>query len=112
MARKTYSEEFRRDAVALYRDTPGATVVGIAADLGISYPTLTGWLKTAGVTVRKPGTATGTSGPTTPASETSEQEATRLRAEVAQLRGEKTKLEAERDILRSAAKYFAGETRW
>jgi len=26
MARKTYSEEFRRDAVELYRSTPGATV--------------------------------------------------------------------------------------
>ncbi len=35
VARKTYSEEFRRDAVELYRTTPGATVVGIAADLGI-----------------------------------------------------------------------------
>lgn len=112
MARKTYSEEFRRDAVALYRDTPGATVAGIAADLGISHPTLTGWLKTAGITVRKPGAATGTSGPASPAGETPEQEAARLRAEVQQLRAEKAKLETERDILRSAAKYFAGETRW
>ncbi|WP_157936851.1 hypothetical protein [Geodermatophilus chilensis] len=30
--RKTYSEEFRRDAVELYRSTPGANVVGDAAD--------------------------------------------------------------------------------
>lgn len=28
MAKKNYTEEFRRDAVELYRDTDGATVVG------------------------------------------------------------------------------------
>ncbi len=49
MARKTYSEEFRRDAVELYRSTPGATVVGIAGDLGIMDGTLSAWLKAAGV---------------------------------------------------------------
>jgi transposase len=49
VARKTYSEEFRRDAVELYRATPGATVVGIAADLGIMDTTLSSWLKAAGV---------------------------------------------------------------
>ena len=36
MARKNYSEEFRRQAVDLYQSTPGATLRGIAADLGIS----------------------------------------------------------------------------
>jgi transposase-like protein len=49
VARKTYSEEFRRDAVELYRSTPGATVVGIAADLGIMDTTLSAWLKAAGL---------------------------------------------------------------
>ena len=34
MARKNYSEEFRRRAVDLYESTPGATVRGIAEDLG------------------------------------------------------------------------------
>ena len=48
VARKTYSEEFRRDAVELYRSTPGATVVGIAADLGIMDTTLSAWLKAPG----------------------------------------------------------------
>ena len=47
-----------------------------------------------------------------PGAETAEQELTRLRAEVWELRAEKTKLATERDILRSAAKYFAGETNW
>jgi len=47
MARKTYSEEFRRDAVEVYRSTPGATVVGIAGDLGIMDSTLSTWLQVA-----------------------------------------------------------------
>jgi len=33
MARKNYSEEFRRQAVDLYESTPGATVRGIAEDV-------------------------------------------------------------------------------
>jgi transposase len=109
VARKTYSEEFRRDAVELYRSTPGATVVGIAADLGIMDSTLSAWLKAAGVGVhRRPG---GRSGPP-PDGETPEQELARLRARVSELEADARKLNSERDILRAAAKYFAGETRW
>jgi transposase len=44
--------------------------------------------------------------------ETPEHELTRLRAENKALRAEQAKLGTERDILRSAAKYFAGETNW
>jgi transposase len=36
----------------------------------------------------------------------------RLRAENQALRADKNRLSTERDILRSAAKYFAGETNW
>jgi transposase len=35
-----------------------------------------------------------------------------LRARLAALEAETTLLATERDILRQAAKYFAGETRW
>lgn len=35
MARKNCSDKFRRQAVELYESTPGATVRGIAEDLGI-----------------------------------------------------------------------------
>src|SRR3954469_22935048 len=44
MARKNYTQEFRRQAVDLYRSTPGATLRGIAADLGISRQTLQVWV--------------------------------------------------------------------
>jgi len=44
--------------------------------------------------------------------QTPEQELAQLRAEVSQLRADKTRMATERDILRSAAKYFAGETHW
>ena len=44
--------------------------------------------------------------------ESAEQELARLRAQVKDLQAEKTRLATERDILRSAAKYFAGETNW
>ena len=48
MARKNYSEEFRRQAVDLYESTPGATVRGIAEDLGIVRGTLRHWLQAYG----------------------------------------------------------------
>ena len=70
VARKTYSEEFRRDAVELYRSTPGATVVGIAGDLGIMDSTLSGWLHP------RPGRGS----PPTPDGETPAAELARLRA--------------------------------
>jgi transposase len=108
MARKNYSEEFRRDAVELYRVTEGATVAQIAADLGIAHGSLSAWLRAAGVAIRKRGHTVAPPGPP----ETSDQEATRLRARVRELEAESVKLNTERDILRAAAKYFAGETNW
>ena len=44
MACKNYTQEFRRQAVDLYRSTPGATLRGVAADLGISRHTLQVWV--------------------------------------------------------------------
>lgn len=108
MARKYYSEEFRRDAVELYRVTEGATVAQIAADLGIAHGSLSAWLTGAGVAIRKRGHTAAPPGP----DETPEQEASRLRARVRELEAESVKLNTERDILRAAAKYFAGETNW
>lgn len=110
MARKNYPDEFKRDAVALYGDTEGATITAIAAELGVSEATLSAWCKAAGVPIRhcKPASVTEPA----PGVQTLEQELVGLRAENKALRAGQTKLGIERDILRSAAKYFAGETNW
>ena len=110
MARKNYPDEFKRDAVALYRDTEGATITAIAAELGVSEATLSAWCKAQGVPIRHRRSASAAQAGS--GAETPEQELARLRAENGTLRAEKTKLSTERDILRSAAKYFAGETNW
>ncbi|MGJ6127197.1 IS3 family transposase [Mycolicibacterium sp. Y3] len=104
MARKNYPDEFKRDAVALYRDTEGATITQIADELGISGVTLSAWRKAAGVPIRHRNPTTGAA-PVSSA-ETADQELARRRAEVGQLRADKTRLSIERDILLSAAKYF------
>ena len=109
MARKNYTDEFRQRAVDLYESTPGATLKGIAADLGISRGALREW-------VEKHGSGTTTAGTAAPpAAGRAESQAARiarLEAELAESKAEKLKLETERDILRQAAKYFAGEANW
>ncbi|WP_278265254.1 hypothetical protein [Nocardia sp. AG03] len=54
MYKDHYIDEFRRGTVALYRDDADATVVVIAADLGISHSSLTACLNMGGVPIRKP----------------------------------------------------------
>jgi transposase len=122
MARKNYSEEFRRQAVDLYESTPGATVRGIAADLGVVRGTLRHWLEVYGTGKKTAADGTLTTSPlqtkpsarsaAAPADETPEQRIARLEARVAELEVTEQKLSTEREILQRAAKYFAGETRW
>ena len=99
MPKNTYTDEFKADAVRLCEDTEGASFTSIGEDLGISRATLKNWVYAA----RK---ARGVQ-----PSRTAE-ELLRLRKEVQHLRSETQKLSTERDILRKAAKYFAGETTW
>lgn len=123
MARKNYSEEFRRQAVDLYESTPGATVRGIAEDLGIVRGTLRQWLQVYGTGKKTAADGTLTSSPlhsqpastsslAGPVDETPQQRIARLEARVAELEVNEKKLTTEREILQRAAKYFAGETRW
>lgn len=106
MANKHYPVEFKADAVALYRSRPGATIASIADDLGVNRETLRSWVRldderrgAAGPRPARPGAVAGE------APGTVEQENAELRRRVREL-------EEERDILRKAARYFAGETRW
>ncbi|MEU4806328.1 transposase [Actinosynnema sp. NPDC023587] len=72
----------------------------MADDLGINHETLRNWIRLDDAQ------HTGTSA-TTPASMSASSE-----DENAALRRRIRESEEERDILRKAAKYFAGETRW
>jgi len=88
----------------------GTTITVIAADLGVGEATLSARCKAVGVLIRY---RRSRSAPVpAPGLETSEQELARLRAGNEALRATEARLATERDILRSAAKYFAGETNW
>jgi transposase len=103
MVNKHYPAQFKADAVALFRSRPGATIASIADDLGINRETLRSWVRADD---RQRGTGrpsrAAAAGPA-PAS---------VEGENAELRRRVRELEEERDILRKAARYFAGETRW
>ncbi|MGD9637333.1 MAG: transposase [Pirellulales bacterium] len=86
-----YPEEFRREAVALYRSSDRSRVE-VAKSLGISDGSLAAWVKEVEA-AEQPG-----------ALDASE------RAELARLRKENADLKLDREILRKAAAYFARET--
>jgi len=88
----SYTEEFRRDAVRI-ATTSGLTRPQIASDLGVGLSTLSKW-------VQKHQHDDLMSGP----HEEVEKENTRLRKEVRLLR-------EEREILKKAAIFFAGQSR-
>jgi transposase len=87
-----YPEEFRREAVALYRSSDRSRAE-VARSLGISDGSLAGWVKVA-ERDQAPG-----------ALDVSE------RAELDRLRTENKDLRMDREILRKAAAYFAQETK-
>ena len=101
MVMKHYSPEFKADAVALYRSRPGTTVAAVARDLGVNTETLRSWIR-----------ADQARDAETAAPANAHPAAGSLEAENAALRKKVRELEEEREILRKAAKYFAGETRW
>lgn len=109
MAMKSYPPEFKADAIALYLSDPARTYASVAQDLGINRETLRLWVKQAradgAAGARKAAPAKRpTSGPLS-SDDVLEEENKQLKARIREL-------ELERDILRRAAKYFAGETNW
>jgi transposase len=108
MVNKNYPADFKADAVALYRSRPGTSIGQIAVDLGVDRETLRRWIR-ADDQVRGPGSpGTSPAGPVP----TGPSLAGSVEDENAALRRRVRELEEERDILRKAARYFAGETRW
>ena len=91
-----YSEDFKRDAVALYENSEELSLETASAELGVNRVSLLSWVKKYGAGKR------------------SRIKAVRDKAQAAndserirQLEKENAKLCEERDILRKAAKYFA-----
>ena len=93
-----YPEEFRRDAVALVRSSPGRPLREIGRELGVNHETLRGWVN---ATKR----AQERSGGGRDGGELTADERDKLR----RLRSKVAELELEKEILRKAAQYFAKE---
>ncbi|MEU2396112.1 transposase [Streptomyces sp. NPDC007369] len=86
--------------VALYVSRPRATIRSAAGDLGVNTETLRNWIWAAD------GRRSGSHSTPSAAGGNS------VEAEPAAARRRIRELEEKRDILRKAARYFAGETRW
>lgn len=54
MPRKSYTEEFKRDAVAMYEDTDGVSLNSVAHDLGVNRGSLAAWVKRYGTGKKSP----------------------------------------------------------
>ena len=104
-----YTEEFRKDAVALYRAADGKrTYAAVAADLGVSGETLRTWVrKDTARNARSQDRSTCADGTEADELARLRAENARLRAENARLRGAEKEWQLEREILRRAAAYFA-----
>jgi transposase len=92
MGRRTFSREFKLEAVKLVRDR-GVAVVQACRDLDIAESVLRRWVRESEADPRHAFPGQGQMRP-------EQQEIDRLRREIA-------KLKVERDILKKAAAYFA-----
>ncbi|GJF25453.1 transposase [Streptomyces sp. HO565] len=105
MGRKSpYPEEFRKDAVALFRAGGGKrTYAAVAADLGITAESLRTWVRKENESQAVPERRE--------AGGSSAEELARLRAENARLLKAEKEWQLEREILRRAAASFAREVK-
>jgi transposase-like protein len=92
MARRKYSDEYKREAVAL-TELPGSTITGVAKDLGINGHMLGRWRKQLEEHGEKAFLGQGHA----------------RDEELMRLKRENTRLRKERDFLKEAAAFFAKE---
>ena len=102
---KTYTGQFRADAVAMC-ERGDRSIRQVAADLGVNHWTLRDWVR------RKEAEQMARKGPReqVPEKETLEQKTARLEREVARLTTENERLQMDREILKKAAAFFAKES--
>jgi transposase-like protein len=91
-SRRSFTEEFKRDAVALVLDE-GRRVIDVARSLGIGEGTLGNWVRQARV---DRGERAGVS--------------TTERSELVELRRENARLRMERDLLKRATAFWVKES--
>ena len=95
MARRTYTREFKLEAVRLVRER-GVSIAQAARDLGLHKNMLSLWVRRLSEDPEQAFPGAGRMKPE--------------QLEIVQLKREVTKLKAERDILKKAAAYFAKES--
>jgi transposase len=92
MSGKRYPEEFKREAVKQVTQR-GHKIGDVARRLGTTSKSLNDWIKKYGV------------------SDADQKEANATEAELKKLKAELRRVTEERDILKEAAAYFAGESK-
>lgn len=101
--KSSYPEEFRKDAVALYRAAAGKrTYAAVAADLGITAESLRTWVRKDEIRAAPEGRDGSVS---------AAEELARLRVENVRLLKAEKAWQLEREILRRAAACFAREVK-
>ena len=108
VTRPTYTEEFRRDAVALLKSTD-RSFTQVAEDLGVSSFSLRQWYKQA-VVPKKSRKQRKAETAKFHGEETPERKLARLERENAALQKENDSLRMDREILKKAAAFFAKES--
>jgi transposase len=105
---KTYTNEFRSDAVALCL-RGDRSLKQVATDIGVNHWTLRDWYNREEMAKRskkKPPSSTASR----PSNETTEEKVKRLEREMARLQKENEQLRMDREILKKAAAFFAKES--
>lgn len=108
--KQQYTEQFRQDAIAHYRDS-NKSFRQVAFDLGINTWTLREWYNNDEMKrAAKKRPAAAPSAHAAPEHESTEENLARLEREVSRLERENVRLKMEREILKKATAFFAKES--